>query len=257
MAYETTDSVVAKTRYFYVGMAATIALFAFGAFAPTYWVQLPAGTFVGTTLVHIHAAVFFGWPFFLLSQAWLAGHGRMTHHRASGMAGIGLASALVILGVATAIGSLNRRLAMGYGDAALSFLIVPLTSVLLCGGFFVAAIANIRRPEAHKRLMLLATMSLLGAAIDRVRFFLVAGHGPGLRPGLDMPAPVANLFMPQLALLLLILAGVIYDWRTRGRPHPVWLVGAAVIVVALLLRAPISATQVWKNFAQAAAHIAG
>ncbi len=257
MTYETTGSVGAKTRYFYVGMAATIALFAFGAFAPTYWMQLPAGTFSGTPLLHIHAAVFFGWTLLLLSQAWLAGSGRMTHHRAWGMAGIGLATALVILGVATATTSMNTRLALGHGDAALSFLIVPLTSMLLFGGFFVAAIANIPRPEAHKRLMLLATISLLPAAIGRVIFFLVNGAGPGLRPGLDMPPPVAILLMPNFPLLLFVMAGVIYDWRTRGRPHPVWIVGAAVIVVALYLCAPIAATQGWKDFALAAAHIAG
>ena len=37
-----------KAGYFYVWMAAACALMAFGAFAPTYWLQLPAGTLVGS-----------------------------------------------------------------------------------------------------------------------------------------------------------------------------------------------------------------
>jgi hypothetical protein len=47
-----------KVRLFYVWMAVVCALVAFGGFAPTYWLQLPAGTFVGSPLVHIHGALF-------------------------------------------------------------------------------------------------------------------------------------------------------------------------------------------------------
>jgi hypothetical protein len=37
----------AATRWFFVWMAGACALVAFGGFAPTFWLQLPAGTFVG------------------------------------------------------------------------------------------------------------------------------------------------------------------------------------------------------------------
>lgn len=247
----------ARPRMFYVGMAGAIALFAFGAFAPTYWLQLPRGSFTGSALVHIHGAAFSAWTLLLLSQTWLVAQGRLRHHRAWGLAGIALASMMVTLGVAVAIVSLQARLAAGQGDIARQFLIVPLTSVALFAGFIAAAIANINRPDAHKRLMLLASISLLPAALARIIFFTVHGSAPGMRPGTELPLPIASLLAPHLLLELFIVAGVVYDWRTRGRPHPAWLIGAGVMTLAFVLRAPVAASGAWLNFAEAAAHIAG
>ena len=51
MVTSTGPLIPAKVGDFYVWVAAAIALFAFAAFAPTYWLQLPAGTFVGTPLI--------------------------------------------------------------------------------------------------------------------------------------------------------------------------------------------------------------
>src|SRR5215471_19278470 len=83
-------------RTFYVWMAAACAVIAFGGFAPTYWLQLTAGTFVGPPLLHFHGALFFGWTVLLMSQTALAATGQLDHHRAWGLAGIGLASAMVV-----------------------------------------------------------------------------------------------------------------------------------------------------------------
>jgi hypothetical protein len=245
-----------KAGYFYVWMAAVCALIAFGAFAPTYWLQLPAGTFVGSPLLHLHGAVFFAWVLFLLSQTALAANGHLDHHRAWGLVGISLATAVVFMGLAAALNTLSTALAAGYGDSALAFFIVPVSAIALFAGFIVAAIANIRRPQAHKRFMMLATISLLQAAMARVFFVLATGGGPGLRPGLGHPPLVLNTIVPSLILELMIVAGMVYDWRTRGRPHPVWLIGAAVMTTVILLRGPLSGTLGWLAFADAMAHIA-
>ncbi len=258
MAMRTTGSVQAKVGDFYVWMAAAIALFAFAAFAPTYWLQIPAGTFVGTPLVHIHSAVFTAWALFLVWQSYLAANGRLKRHRAWGMAGIGLATAVFIMGTAVAIDSLIFRLALGSGDAARSSFIVAMTNMLLFAGFFVAAMVNAKRSESHRRLILLATISLLPAAVSRITWFMAKGWGPGLRPTLGPPPPVIKQLVPHLLVVgVFMLAGIFYDWKTRGRPHPAWVIGAAVIIAALLLRAPVGATKLWLGFAEACAHIAG
>ena len=241
---------------FYVWMAAVCALIAIGAFAPTYWMQLPAGTVVGTPLLHLHAVVFTAWPLLFLSQTWLAANGGLRHHRAWGLVGISLATALVLIGAATAIENGAVR-AASYGAAALAFMIVPLSQIVLFGGFFTAAVANLRRPEWHKRLMLLATIMLLQAAVARVFFLLRTGGGPGMRPGLAPPAPMTNGVAPALALDLLLLAAILYDWRTRGRPHPAYLIGAAVLVVVQFARIPISQTPQWLAIAKALTAFAG
>ncbi len=242
---------------FYVWMAAACAVIAFGGFAPTYWLQLAPRTVIGPPLMHLHAALFSAWPVLLLSQTVLAANGRLDHHRAWGLAGIALATALVTVGLATAIYSLQAGLASGYGDRERAFFIVPVTAIGMFAAFFIAAIANIGRPEAHKRLILLATISLLQAAVARVFFVITTGGGPGLRPGLGMPVPVIVASAPVLVLELLIVAGIVYDWRTRGRPHPVWLVGAAVMTAVAVLRPPLSGTHAWLALADAVSHITG
>jgi hypothetical protein len=144
----------------------------------------------------------------------------------------------------------------GYGDASRAFLILPLSAIVLFAGFFVAAVSNIRRPEVHKRFMLLATISLLQAAMGRIFFMLATGGGPGMRPGLGPPPPLFIGLVPSLILELMIVAGIVYDWRTRGRPHPVWLMGAVVMTAVILLRGPFAGTRAWLAFADALAHIA-
>jgi general stress protein CsbA len=246
-----------KVDRFYVGMALTCVLIAFGGFAPTYWLQLVPGTFVGTPLLHIHGLLFSAWPVLLLTQAMFVANGRRDLHRALGLAGISLATAMVFVGLTAAIQTLDAGLAAGYGDRSRAFLILPVSAISLFAGFLIAAIANIRRPEVHKRLMLLATISLLQAAMGRVFFILVTGGGPGLRPGLGEPPPLIIGLAPSLILELLIVAGVVHDWRTRGRPHPVWLIGAAIMTTVIVLRGPLGETAAWSAVANVFAHISG
>jgi hypothetical protein len=242
---------------FHAGMAVACVLIGFGGFAPTYWLQLPAGTFVGPPLVHVHGLVFSAWPLFLLSQAWLASRGRLRQHRAWGLAGIALASAMVLLGVAAAILTLQHGLAAGYGDVSRAFFMVPMTALAMFAGFVIAAIVRRTDRGWHQRLMVLATVSLLQAAVARVFFVLLTGGGPGLRPGLGAPPPLVVTMMPAFLLELFIVAGIVHDWRRHGRPHPAWIVGAVVMTAVALLRVPLATTAGWLGFAQFMAGFAG
>lgn len=253
----TVDSAREPTTNFYIWMAAVCVLLAFGGFAPTYWLQLPTGTFVGPPLLHIHGVLFSAWPILLLWQATLAAKGRLRSHRAWGLFGISLATAMVVVGLAAGIHTLQQGLAAGYGDQSRAFVILPVSAITLFAVFVVAAIANARRPEAHKRLMLLATISLLQAAIARLFFVLITGGGPGMRPGLGTPPPMFVSLVPSLLLELLIIAGMVYDWRTRGRPHPAWVAGFALMTAVVLLRVPLSSTSAWLGFADFLAHLGG
>lgn len=242
---------------FHTWIAGAFVLIAFGGFAPTYWLQLPAGTFVGAPLLHLHGLLFSAWPLFLFSQAWLASRGRLRQHRAWGLAGIALASAMVVLGVAAAISTLRHGLASGYGDVSRAFFLVPLTALGLFTGFVIAAIVHRADRGWHQRLMLLATIALLQAAVARVFFVLATGGGPGLRPGLGPPPPLLLTMVPGFLLELFIVAGMIHDWRRRGRPHPAWIIGAVVITAAMLLRVPIAGSRAWLDFASFMAGFAG
>jgi len=63
--------------------------------------------------------------------------------------------------------------------------------------------------------------------------------------------------LPAIAVLLLVGAVAVYEWRTRGRPHPVWLIGGAIMAAVYVGRVPLSATPGWQALAEALTHIAG
>ncbi len=230
---------------FYVWMAGTCVLIAFVGFAPTYWTQLTPGTFVGPPLLHLHGLLFSAWPLYMLLQTVLAARGRVGRHRAWGLLGVSLATAMVFVGFAVANAVLATRLAAGLGDRARAFHIVSTSMITLFGVFVFAAIAYAGRPEIHKRLMLLATISMIPPAIARLFFAVNVGIASGLRPGLGPPRSVESVMLSALVADALIIAGMIYDMRTRGRPHPVYLVGGAVILGVQFLRVPLSTTQWW------------
>jgi hypothetical protein len=242
---------------FYLWLSLACLAIGVGGFAPTYWLQVPAGTFTGTPLMHIHALTFTGWLLLLVGQNWRIAHGQIDRHRAWGLGGIALATAMLVIGYVTAIVGLEERYAHGYGHDARAFLIVPLFSVTVFYGFVIAAIANVRRPEWHKRLIFVATtIALMPAA---ARWFLIyrRGFNPDVRPGNFPPNPVNASLQPLAFVCLLIVAGMIYDWRTRGRPHPAWVIGLGVLAIGAVLRAPLSETSAWQAFADWTTRIAG
>jgi hypothetical protein len=250
-------AVPVRRSRFYWRAAIACAVVAIGGFMGTYWLQLPARTFRGPALLHVHGALCTAWVLFLISQSWLVTRGKVRNHRDWGLLGIALASVLTMVALAVAITAMNGRVAAGYGDAARSFLIVPLTAVGLFAGFTAAAIANVKRPEWHRRFMIIGTVGLVQAAMARVFFLAATGGGPGMRPGVLPPQPVSVAGMPAFVLELIIVAGMIRDWRVLGRVHPAWIIGAVTITGLELIRVPVSASAGWLSFASFLGGIAG
>lgn len=233
---------------FYITMAAIFVAIAFGGFFGTYWIQVARGTFTGSAMLHLHGLLFSLWTLFFLSQALLVANRRLKSHRAWGLLGISLATAMLFTGMAVAIHGLHARLDAGYGDAARAFMIIPVSAILLFAGFVTAAIRNLRRPEWHKRFMLLATVSLLQAAIARFFFLAATGGGPGMRPGVGPPLPVEATMVAGFIVALLIIAAMIHDWRSHGRVHPAYWWGFGVTMAVQLMRPVIGYTDAWYRF---------
>jgi len=233
-----------RTGWFYVGMAATFVVIAFGGFVPTYWAKIATGTFTGHPILHIHGMIFFTWTLFYLFQTSLVAAGRTPDHRAWGIAGVSLATAMAFTVVLAVINSFKVAEAIGMGDAARRFSIVSLSGLAEFGVLFTAAILNNRRPELHKRLMILAMIPLMQAATARVflTFFAPAGAVG--------PPPVFVSVPPGLLVDLLIVVAMVHDWRTRGRPHRVYVIGGAALVALQVLCVPISMTPVWMGITQ-------
>jgi hypothetical protein len=219
-------------------MAVVLAVTVLAGFSG-YYLQFsrdqPGSTFSGgplTRLVHVHAALFTAWVLlFAVQTALVAGH-RVRLHRKLGVAGAVLAAAMVTAGTWLAIASASRGAAPP-GVDPLAFLAVPLFDMVLFSGFVAAALFRRRDKEAHKRLMLLAYLSIIVAAVARLPGLLALG--PPVFFGLSF---------------LFVLAAMAYDRLTRRRVHRVYLWGGALLLLSVPLRLALSATSIWREFAR-------
>lgn len=250
-AIATPSAVRSESRNFYVWMAGGFLLVAFGGFVPTYWAKVATGTFHAERIIHIHGALLFTWTCFYFVQTALVASGRTLKHRAWGLAGISLFTAMMCSILVGQEAVLARNAALGFGDAALRFSAVTLTAWPLMAVFFALAIVKIRQPEAHKRLMTLLMIGIMTPAIARVFLTLFAP------PGLLGPPPPIVVIPPSLAADLFLVVALVRDWRTLGRPHPVYVYGGIALVAQQLLTAPIAATAAWMHIAKAFAGLAG
>jgi hypothetical protein len=228
-------------------MALLCAAAAFGGFLPTFWLPMTQGHEVASPVIAIHGLLFSLWTLFFILQTWFVASGQVANHRAAGLFGIALASVMTVFGFLVAINEIRRAGAAGNLDAGLTFSILPLSDIVYFAVFVTLAIMNIRRPEWHRRLMLVATISLLNAPIARLFYFAdFHGHMP---VAAGLPAPPPPIQTPfeseEYVVYLILLIPIVYDWVKRGRPHPAHLLGGGALVLTYLLQAPISHTAAW------------
>lgn len=229
-------------RRFYAWLTGTMVLIAVGGFFPSYWAKLATGESVGAPIVYFHGTLFSAWTLFLFTQSLLVANGQVMRHRAWGMAGISLATAMALSVVPAVLNTIHVAEGIGAGDAARRFAAVPLMSLPFWVVLVTLAVANVNKSDVHKRLMILATVAMLQAAMGRVFKMLLApdsGH---------QPIPVA-LALPAAGVVdMLVVAAMIYDWRTRGRPHRVYVVGGGIMLAEQFLTVPVSNAAWWLPF---------
>ena len=227
-----------RDRIFYTGMAIAMALTVFVGFARTYYLRGyfgPATSVTGGTelgpLVHLHGILFTAWILLFIVQTGLIAARRAAVHRRLGLAGALLAVAMVVVGTKTAIAAAARGSAPP-GLDPLVFLVVPLFDMLLFASFVAMALRRRRDKEAHKRLMLLAYVSIIVAGVARI-------------PGVITLGPLGFFALS----FLFAVVGMIYDRQSRGRVHPVYKWGMAVLVLSVPVRLALSSTSAWRSFA--------
>lgn len=233
-----TDVSGTHDRAFYMGMACLMALTVLVGFGQTYYFRVGTGTAATisggtmTPLLQLHGLVFTAWVLLFLVQTALIGLRRGRLHRRLGYASIVLAVAMVVVGLRTAVEAAARGSAPPGVDAR-AFLVIPLVDIMLFAGFVSMALLKRREREAHKRLMLLAYVSIITAAVARL---------PGM-------LPLGPLAFFGLSFMFVVL-GMAYDWFSRGTLHPVYAWGAPIIALSVPLRLSVSGTAAWQSFAQ-------
>jgi ABC-type multidrug transport system fused ATPase/permease subunit len=243
----------AEARRFHVRMAGLFLLIAFGGFYPTYWARVADGSFHQPPIVHIHGMLLFAWTLLYFLQTALVASGRTPAHRAWGMVGVSLFSVLVCVIIVTKVTLMNIDEARGFGLETKRFSAVVFGALLLMIGLFVAAIANVRRPETHKRLLFVLMAGMMTPAVARL--FLTFLAPPGAAAG-GPPPPFVSI--PPAAIgVMCVIGAMVYDWRIRGRQHKVYVYGVLLLIVQPIAAVMMANTDWWLNVAATIERLGG
>jgi uncharacterized membrane protein YozB (DUF420 family) len=236
--HQVVSSQISWKRLFYVAMASFIILTAFIGFAPSFYLRSiynPGHSL--STILRVHGLFFSAWMILFLVQTVLIVRGSRILHRRLGWAAAGIAAVMVALGIAASIEQMRRvplTIAPQVGLALNTFPI--LVFVILVG----SAIYYRGRSDWHKRLILSATISLLGAAMLRI----IVPHAGSLKP--------PEIFiLASIILDLFFVPSFIYDWRTRHKIHPAYFCALTLLIVSQISIVTVIQWPPWIRLAHA------
>ena len=248
-------------------MALTCLTVSVVGFAPTYFIGMALGLFQAEPIVHIHGMVVFSWMIFFCVQAWLATEGRYAAHRRWGVLGVAIITAMVCTTFAIVALRVTQAELPGQPARAAhsvrAFAWVNIGGVSFVAAMVAAAITQVRRPEVHRRLMLVATVAMLGAPIARWVLLFIAGmpdpHPPSLPNGVPLGgAPPSFVAIPPSLLgdLVLVVA-MLRDRRTLGRVHPAYWIGGGLLLLFQLTMPLVAGSVAWQSIAEAIGRLGG
>jgi hypothetical protein len=201
-------------------------------FAPSFYLK-PARVAAMDPAIHLHAGVMTLWIVFMAIQGVLPAQGRVRLHRTLGWWGAGLAALVLITGaVITVKGVHDGHDPFRLGSAE-AFAIIPVRDLVTFAVFLAVGLATRKSaPDAHKRMMTLATLSVIPAGLARLAAFT------------PEPVIIALNHAP-------IAAMVAYDLWTRRRVLTSTWVGSAFLVAATPVCLAIAKTEGWLDLVRA------
>lgn len=216
--------------YFISAMVLLIFGIVFVGFAHSYYL---AGVFhakLPSPLVHVHGALFSCWILLLIAQVTLVSVGHVRWHMRLGVLGMILAGLLVLVGFATLIAAVRRRAAPGMSTEALFAVDVLQLSVFAV--LIVWALMVRSDGPTHKRLIIIATVALLGPALSRWPFAFVFSS--------DL------VFFGILDSFLIFM--IAFDLWSRGKVHLATISGSLLILVMDFTMRPLAHSAFWHQF---------
>jgi hypothetical protein len=218
-------------EYFYFFMSLLIAATVVYGFSHTIDHNLIHPSPLPPVVLYIHAIVFPGWVvFFIVQFAQIRSHNVRVHRRL-GWFGVGLAVAIVVVGALTATGMARFSIEQKDPFNSAAFLIVQVMDISCFAVPFALAIYWRKKPEFHRRLVLIASCALADAAFGRF---------PEL-PVVFSPAGVDAL----------ICLGVIRDLIVERRVHKVYVYALPILIVWQIFAVEtfVHASPWWVNIA--------
>jgi hypothetical protein len=200
------------SRYFYFCMALVMAVLGAWAFSNTVDARLLHAKPPRPLLLWFHGAAFSAWVVLFVAQsAWVRVR-KVGVHRALGWFGVALAAFMIVSGYIVSIVMIRFEMTVLHLKNAASFLSILWCDLIIFGACMALAIYFRKRPEYHRRLVLVGSCQLAQASF--VRFHYIGYH---------------NLFYP--ALDLLIVAGILRDLVVDGRVNKIYVYVFSVIIV--------------------------
>ena len=164
-------------------------------------------------ILYVHGALFVTWIAFFAFQTSLVRSHNVQLHRRTGLWGIGLGIAMIVVGIATAVIMRKYRLAHDSTETP-AFLSIPFNDLSEFAVALALGITWRKNREFHRRLMLLATLALTAAAFAR------------------LPVPVMqNPWYWYTFTDALLLICVVRDLLLMRRIHPVFLYGVPLFLI--------------------------
>ena len=222
-------------------MAIIIVAVVIAGFSNTYLPKIVSTRAELPPIIHVHALVFVLWLAFFVFQVTLIVRKKITLHTRLGNWGVMFSLVMLVVGCAAAIAvaKLGHKGIPGveFPDAG-GFLLLNLSALVVFVSLTVLGWLNRNNFPAHKRFMLLATAGgLTPPGVARLPF--IAGSTPAI----------------AIVVLLLILAGPVYDLVSYRKIHWAYLCGIIVILLSLPpVVLALSGTVMWKEIADLLIH---
>lgn len=223
---------------FYFIMSLVAAAIIVLGFTPSFYlksvIQAPPPL---SPLTTVHGVVFTAWLALFATQAGLIAARRPAPHRQLGILGAMLFGAMISLGVSTAITAGRLGHAPPAAPPPLAFMALPLIAMAASTLLVAVALANRRRSDWHKRLMLASLFSMTGPGTHRILVPL------GLAP-----QAITLVFVVAYALLAVAM---LHDYRTGRRIHPAYHLAAVVFVASHVAVSWAFGSEAWLSLAKA------
>jgi hypothetical protein len=226
----TTPSRKSSTDHaFSIAVTGCFIALVFWTFARSYYLREFFNTASLAPLVQVHGAVMTGWVVLLAAQSGLAGVGQIRWHRNLGWMGAVWALLVIVLGSATTLAASAREVHQHTRFAQIQVTVtgLELVQMILFAGLVVAAITLRRRPDYHKRLMLLTIACFLPSALARLPVDFIDNR----------------LILWLVDALVLTCVGI--DWWRKHRLHPAFGWGAVLVLGMLHVAFYVTQTEGW------------
>jgi hypothetical protein len=121
-------------------------------------------------LVITHGILMSAWMLLAVVQPLLVGARRKRLHMKLGVLGVVLATAIVVVGLRVGIAAarVNPPEMHLFGLSSRQFLAVPVVGIIVFALFVLIGVMYRRRPEIHRPMMLMASLSVVSAALGRM-----------------------------------------------------------------------------------------